>query len=266
MFKNHNYTGPYWSNGKFQTSVEFGEAPTFDEVDAASRLHDSAYAKYQDQEHRRAADRIYYDTLKKIDTYEAELARNAVLYGNFTMDSATNLLNIANPFGLVGILKGAVKNALWLNDEITGEHKKYQKEVSDYYLTDPKLKPLATSPSPTRGSVYDPSYDFILGIGEKVKNYLGAQARIKEHEGKYASQFPDGETSSLGEEKLGLTGFYKTMGPIDKSSSDEYTNNGVYNPNFGCSIWTGRPINKNYIPSSRRSRRDKRKKNSIYCM
>ncbi len=53
-----NYTGPYISNGKLQESVPFGDKTPKDELDALSRLHDSAYAKWDDRLHRSVADNL----------------------------------------------------------------------------------------------------------------------------------------------------------------------------------------------------------------
>lgn len=140
-----NYTGPGLSNGLFQNSVEFGTALPTNDLDALARLHDSAYAKYKDRAHRRAADKIFADAAGKIPNSEALLAKNAVRYGNQVKGSFDNLSKRASqglPFGPVGVLGGlvygAIENNLDLHDYmINGQ--KYEKEVLDYYKTDPHL-------------------------------------------------------------------------------------------------------------------------------
>lgn len=76
------YTGPGVSNGKFQNSVEFGDRTPLDTLDFYSRMHDSAYAKYKDKWHRRAADQLYYDQAMKLRQAFPWVAANAVWHGN----------------------------------------------------------------------------------------------------------------------------------------------------------------------------------------
>ncbi len=55
------YTGPYRSDGKFQTSVPFGKTPPSSHIEWASRLHDTMYAFYPNNlAAREAADRWYH--------------------------------------------------------------------------------------------------------------------------------------------------------------------------------------------------------------
>jgi hypothetical protein len=42
-----NYCGPYWSDGRIQSSV-VGESPALDDLDLACKKHDAAYATHQD--------------------------------------------------------------------------------------------------------------------------------------------------------------------------------------------------------------------------
>lgn len=128
-----NYTGPYISNGKFQESVAFGDVAPKDALDALSRLHDSAYAKYKDQAHRMAADALYEKETKKLVGLFPEIAGDLVLYGNQIARSSSNLLN---GFGLPGLIYGGVKNMIVMNDYMNNATK-YKKEITDYYKTDP---------------------------------------------------------------------------------------------------------------------------------
>ncbi len=133
-----NYTGPYISNGEFQSSVEFGNVAPKDELDAYSRLHDSAYAKFSDRLHRTVADEIYYEGTRSIDSQLANLAGNLVMFGNHTMRSAYEITDsikyLGNP--LLGLVVGGVRNAYDLYD-YTINRESVRKEIEDYFDSDP---------------------------------------------------------------------------------------------------------------------------------
>lgn len=131
----NSYTGPYWSDGKLQSSVEFGKTPPGSALDAESRLHDSAYAHYQDLQHRMAADEIYEMNTRNLGTV-ANAAGKAVVYGNQTIRSGMNLGTNVMKYGPLGLIVGAVQNAYNLYDYMVNEEK-YVKEVKAYYDTDP---------------------------------------------------------------------------------------------------------------------------------
>jgi hypothetical protein len=129
-----NYTGPYISDGKFQSSVAFGSAIPTDKLDMYSRLHDSAFAKWNDYGHLAAANAMYHGWVQG-DSVTAQVAGNLVLFGNQTLGSLSNLFG-AGAAGVAGLLYGGVKNALDLHDYMLNE-KRYKAEVSAYYATDP---------------------------------------------------------------------------------------------------------------------------------
>lgn len=131
----NSYTGPYWSDGKLQSSVEFGKTPPGSALDAESRLHDSAYAHYQDLQHRMAADEIYEMNTRNLGI-TGNLAGKAVVYGNQTIRSGMNLGTNVMKYGPLGLVVGAVQNAYNLYDYMINEEK-YVKEVKAYYETDP---------------------------------------------------------------------------------------------------------------------------------
>lgn len=131
----NSYTGPYWSDGKLQSSVEFGKTPPGSALDAESRLHDSAYAHYQDLQHRMAADEIYEMNTRNLGIV-ANAAGKAVVYGNQTIRSGMNLGTNVMKYGPFGLIVGAVQNAYNLYDYMINEEK-YIKEVKAYYATDP---------------------------------------------------------------------------------------------------------------------------------
>jgi hypothetical protein len=139
-----NYTGPYWSDGKVQSSVEWGESDPQTQLDALSRMHDSAYAKYPDEKHREAADKIYNDEAQKLAGKFPHLAGNIVLYGNhflrhpnpFRMVGGGLLGNFGHLASLIYTAAGSIKDA---NRYYGGQAlNKEMREVSDYYKTDPK--------------------------------------------------------------------------------------------------------------------------------
>jgi len=157
------YTGPYWSDGKLQESVEFGDSEPVDYVDEMSRLHDSAYAKYKGQDAMlAAADELYYESLQKDPSMKAQIARNAVLYGNYTTAKLSRLAEIegsAAKFGLPGMLGGllyfGVENLVDLNSRLSGDKYAKEKEIlREYYKTDPKLR--VVRPTPLMGTSMPP--------------------------------------------------------------------------------------------------------------
>lgn len=131
-----NYTGPYISNGSIQESVEFGDKDPKDALDALSRLHDSAYAKYKDQAHRTAADAIYEKEAKKLLAQFPQLAGDLVLYGNQILRSGSTLAQSISKWGPFGLIIGGVQNMYNLNDYMMNGAK-YRKEIQEYYATDP---------------------------------------------------------------------------------------------------------------------------------
>lgn len=130
-----NYTGPYRSNGKFQTSVEFGDKIPIDQLDALSRLHDTAYARYDDYGHRVAADIIYNNEAKKLSGI-GPLAGLAVTYGNQLLRSGISLGSGMLTTGPIGGLFSAVKNLRDIAD-LTTNIDKYTKDILELYAQDP---------------------------------------------------------------------------------------------------------------------------------
>lgn len=88
------YTGPFWSDGRIQSSVKFGSNKPTDETDYESRLHDTAYAVFEDSDHRTAADWLYKERLSKVPTFKAQLIKNLPYYGNqFTAGHVSGLFS-----------------------------------------------------------------------------------------------------------------------------------------------------------------------------
>jgi len=139
-----NYTGPYWSDGKLQSSVEFGQSAPLSALDAESRLHDSAYKHYEDLEHRMAADAIYDSRVEKLGGL-AKFAGMAALYGNQTLRAGSNLADYAK-YGPLGLVVGSLINDYHLNDYMMNVDK-YKKEILAYYDTDPGWAGRGETPS-----------------------------------------------------------------------------------------------------------------------
>jgi len=177
-----NYTGPYYSDGKYQESVPFGDAPADTPLAQQSRLHDTAYYYYKDDLHRKAADEIYYNNLKDIDDPATVVARNAVRHGNVAVDAGSRLAhNVAvgtNLLGPLGAIGGLVYTGLQNIHKASqmlpgGAYDKAKSDVLSLYATDPKAnmslrgsakkptKPIdipvpPTGTSTTSQPVYDP--------------------------------------------------------------------------------------------------------------
>lgn len=76
-----NYIGPYWSDGKFQSSVAYGKTRPRSRTDKAARYHDTAYALYGDRRHRAAADLLFHNSVEQ-EGLISHMMGDAVLYGN----------------------------------------------------------------------------------------------------------------------------------------------------------------------------------------
>ncbi len=149
------YTGPYWSDGRVQESVEWGKSTPQSELDWLSRQHDSAYAHYKDSRHREAADLLYMREAKKLAGRFPELAGNLVGYGNYTArqfgilanDAALSTKLTGNP--LLGVVKYGVGGLVDSYKRVNGTYLKNElADVEKYYGTDPlkMKKPPAKEP------------------------------------------------------------------------------------------------------------------------
>jgi hypothetical protein len=134
-----NYTGPYWSDGRLQESVEFGSSDPQSELDKLSRLHDTAYAHYTDRQHREAADEIYERDAKVLAGKFPELAGKLVLYGNYAARQRAQLNSDFATLGPLGLLKFAGTNMWNANKMIHGTYLKNEKaDIERLYGTDPR--------------------------------------------------------------------------------------------------------------------------------
>ena len=133
----YNYTGPYISDGEFQTSVEFGSKEPKDALDASSRLHDTAYAHWDDRLHRTVADIIYYDQTRDLPGAFPAVARNAVLYGNFVKDSFYGLPGFSvEPSSVYKLAAKTYSDAEFLL-QLIDKQDDLRHEILDYYKNDP---------------------------------------------------------------------------------------------------------------------------------
>jgi len=131
-----NYTGPYISNGEIQASVEFGNRKPKDPLDALSRLHDSAYAKWTDRLHRTVADQMYGEEVAQLQSLSADMAGTAVVYGNHVGRSTAVIWDSFIDYGPLGLVVGGIRNSSDLDDLV-----KYgadvREEIIRYRKTDP---------------------------------------------------------------------------------------------------------------------------------
>ncbi len=142
------YTGPYWSNGRIQESVEWGDKDPKSQLDWLSRQHDSAYAHFKDAKHREAADLVYMREAKKLAGAFPELAGQLVGYGNYTgrqlaklgQDVALTTKLTGNP--LLGVVKYGIGGISDSYKRINGTYLKNElSDVNRFYKTDPFDKP-----------------------------------------------------------------------------------------------------------------------------
>ncbi len=132
------YTGPYISDNKFQTSVEFGEHEALSELAYLSRMHDTAYAHWKDRDHREAADQLYNERAQQIVGRFPHLAGNAVMYGNYAKRQFEDAASYAT-FGLPGLVYWGAKNMYNQNKMLNGTYLKKEKDaVLQLYSRDPE--------------------------------------------------------------------------------------------------------------------------------
>jgi hypothetical protein len=106
-----NYTGAYWSDGKFQPSVPYGISTPTSALDASARLHDTAYALYpNDKSVKFYADATFKQQSDKMPGVKAAVAGQAVTKGNILINGAKNLASNLVRFGPLGAVKSVVEN------------------------------------------------------------------------------------------------------------------------------------------------------------
>nr|UHS71980.1 MAG: hypothetical protein 2 [Luteoviridae sp.] len=168
------YTGPYWSNGKIQESVEWGDQDPKSQLDWLSRQHDSAYAHFKDAKHREAADLLYMKEAKQLAGRFPELAGSLVGYGNYTArqiaklgsDVALSTKLTGNP--LLGVVKYGLGGISDSYKRINGTYLKNElSDIKDFYKTDPFNKP---RPNTSAGATH------LVGSLERTKGKGGVTA------------------------------------------------------------------------------------------
>lgn len=129
------YTGPFWSDGRLQSSVKFGSNKPIDETDYESRLHDTAYAVYSDEKHRTAADWLYKERLDKVPTLKAKIVKNLPYYGNqLTTGHVSGLLSPLSSLAMYDYILHIYNTDRKIKN---GEYMKEIADVQNLYLTDP---------------------------------------------------------------------------------------------------------------------------------
>jgi len=151
-----NYTGPGWSDGRVQWSRKFGASKPKDYLDSQSRLHDTAYAHFKDNAHRRAADVIYERNLRHEGGIGGAISA-LPLYGNYALtraqDIATNVGGGLVKGGAIGAVGGLVRSGINyvgdMNDWLQNREK-YVREVEELYRQDPMYGNMVYYPKPRR--------------------------------------------------------------------------------------------------------------------
>ncbi len=78
----NNYIGPWWSDGKWQSSVAYGKSVPRSKLDEIAREHDTRYAMHRgDRAALRLADDIFHDRAKELG-FVQHLIGDVVKYGN----------------------------------------------------------------------------------------------------------------------------------------------------------------------------------------
>lgn len=143
-----NYVGPYWSNGRVQESVEWGDKAPIHALDELARQHDAAYAHYKDAKHREAADMIFAEEAKKLKqkygskwASDPQVAARIVEYGNHTKSQIKKLVGVAasGPFMIPKLAYHAISNMIDNQKRINGTYlKKEVGDVNAFFKTDPR--------------------------------------------------------------------------------------------------------------------------------
>ncbi len=142
-----NYVGPYWSDGKLQESVEWGEKTPTDALDALARQHDAAYAHFKDDKHREAADMVFAEEAKKLKqkygsnwASDPKIAARFVEYGNHTTRQLKKLAAIGTlgPAALPSLIYHAASNMIDNHKRIKGTYLKNEVgDIRKFYAQDP---------------------------------------------------------------------------------------------------------------------------------
>jgi len=145
-----NYVGPYWSDGKVQPSVEWGDAPTLSPLDQLARQHDAVWAHWPDARHRAAADAIFAKEARKLgytgrlSASNPGLAGDVVEYGNYTKNKFASTVKNYLTYGPLGLVKQGLENIYEMHKRLKGEYgTKETADVMAFLTTDPKRNTVA---------------------------------------------------------------------------------------------------------------------------
>jgi hypothetical protein len=174
-----NYIGPYWSDGKLQESVEWGDRPVLNELDEIARKHDAAYAHFKDERHREAADMLFAEEAKKLKQKygskwadDPQMAARLVEYGNHTLRQVKDLAKIGTlgPAALPLLIYKQANNMIDNYKRMTGSYlKKELGDVKVFYTSDPrKLNPNATESPEKRSGRSEPTAQSVTGVSDGV--------------------------------------------------------------------------------------------------
>lgn len=155
-----NYTGPYWSDGRFQSSVKRGKAKPMTKLDVLSKKHDERYANnIGDNDELFLADLEYYKASRDM-SFVPRVIGAMPLYGNYIFRQPSNKLRSKHLRGEK--MRGARPTFTPAWDNVDGTPSlppgaQPVKAPSDWWDR-PKTTPTSTGEDTTAGpDVYDPA-------------------------------------------------------------------------------------------------------------
>ncbi len=144
-----NYTGPNWSDGKWQASVAYGKTKPKSLLDAYSRDHDTAYALCRDTKCLDDADKLYFDSTRSM-SFTPRLIGSLPYYFNSPLRRAYEVFYGEN---LAKMSQAVVYNPIFRGSAST--EKPGRGNTS--------FKTGAVTPVLRVGKTYDPESDATLG-------------------------------------------------------------------------------------------------------
>lgn len=141
-----NYTGPYWSDGKFQKSTSKGKSKPASKLDKLSKTHDASYDLCGSYDCLDDADQLYYEDSRNL-SFVPRMIGYLPKYGNYIPRLVERQLFPFNaPGGAKMKLRGSVYNPYT---------KTTSTDVGDSYLR-PIPQPVGLSYGPSLpNSTYD---------------------------------------------------------------------------------------------------------------
>lgn len=122
-----NYCGPYWSDGKLQSSVANGSSKPVSDLDAECQKHDAAYAKAETEKDLVAADEQFYKATQDLGI-RGPIYGSAVLHGNRLARLATKF---AKPNVMSALLSAIIPSKYWYSNTAARNQQKALNEAAN---------------------------------------------------------------------------------------------------------------------------------------